>query len=1303
MDLTLDRSQDPAAFTATLSATTVSGVMAIDPTIAAGILNSLTVKGGSGGNTFNVNNTPACADVSLDTGTGIDTVNVHATDSTSTLHIHGQAGNDTVQVDGGSAIAGAVSVDNCSGLTDLTVQTNDGGASGDSTLDGDGTTSTFAGMTKANVTFATAQVSKFHVHADNYSNYYWGENLSIGFDGGNPIPVNGVDFQTSGGILALHGQLPAGRFWNETATQTDYNTGHIALEAPYGPTTTVDFTGVYEVDDTAKVDGYTYDDRIAPDGSFMIVDGGTINGDQTAEIKSGARHWAFEPTYFANKNYVTLNTAADAGIQNGLSTSPAYSLADTNGAISLPIVPAELYDLTINTQSGGNDLIQVPAAPPGVYTYVNTQSGSDTVNFSATGLTSGAYVRLDGGTGLNTLNFDAAGHTISSETRSYPGEIEIWLDNGARVYADNFQAINVTGLPATPPVPWGIDSTIAVNGVENAAILNTEVGGFTSDAPGARASDFTATIDWGDGWTSAGVIVQYTDSPRDFSVLGSHNYTAAGNYDITIQVRSTGSTLSAPYQPFGDYVVTPDSSNPSTFPITWTTTTGPSDSGSYVTSAHASVADAPLSLQVNPIAAVEGQSTPTLMLASFNDLGGIDPNGPPPSWRYTAVVDWGDGNGPVTLPSGAITQVADTSSFQVSASHIYAREGAYMVSVTVTDGYSANPNTVVPNTNAQMSATATATAMATVGDASLSGGSGVGVSAVSGQKFSAAEVATFLDGSPTATPDEFAATIDWGDGSPLATGMISQPGGVGTAFVVTSSGYHTFADAGSYPVVVSVKDAGGKALLIASTATVAPASLSSPTGIDLATGEGKALSNVPVATFVDGSRTSTPGDFAATIDWGDGTTPTVGFITMVGGTASGPLFAVSGSHTYASKGSFAVKATISDLNNNSTQATSAATVAAAPLMAQGATFTGVEGNSTGAVLLATFSDAGGTLPPSSYAASVNWGDGTFSSPTITSSGTADGISFLVSGGHTYAKPGVYQVIVTIQDPDGAHAFANSQAVVADAALAPATIQPSMSMTEGKPFYGQIAAFGDTNPTSTPADFAAAIDWGDGTPLVLGTVSQPGGPGTPFIVAGTHTFADAGLNGGIGHFPILVNVVDTGGARASIVGTADVADVPIDFGGQLDPSSDHGLSNSDGVTNVNQPSFFGQTEGFSVVKLYSQPAGGGPLTAIGQVQADASGAWRMTSALLADGSYNILATTVDVAGNTSATATLLPNADEGPLVIDTVAPGSRASCSTRRPAGSSCPSRTIALALTNTQSSIRRTSRSPGREGPRPAP
>ena len=141
-----------------------------------------------------------------------------------------------------------------------------------------------------------------------------------------------------------------------------------------------------------------------------------------------------------------------------------------------------------------------------------------------------------------------------------------------------------------------------------------------------------------------------------------------------------------------------------------------------------------------------------------------------------------------------------------------------------------------------------------------------------------------------------------------------------------------------------------------------------------------------------------------------------------------------------------------------------------------------------------------------------------------------------------------------------------------AGLVPSATQPTVSTTEGMVFSGPVASFTNGNPASTVSQYTdVTIDWGDDTPSSAGTVSQPGGPGTAFLVSGTHTYADAGVNGGTGHYVITVNVRDQSGLTLTISNTANVADVPLTVTGKLDPASDSGASNSDDITNVVQPS------------------------------------------------------------------------------------------------------------------------------------
>jgi uncharacterized protein (TIGR03118 family) len=80
-----------------------------------------------------------------------------------------------------------------------------------------------------------------------------------------------------------------------------------------------------------------------------------------------------------------------------------------------------------------------------------------------------------------------------------------------------------------------------------------------------------------------------------------------------------------------------------------------------------------------------------------------------------------------------------------------------------------------------------------------------------------------------------------------------------------------------------------------------------------------------------------------------------------------------------------------------------------------------------------------------------------------------------------------------------------------------------------PFSGQVATFSDGGNTDPAGNFTASIHWGDGSADSAGTVTQPGGSGTPYVVtaAGTpHTFAKSGS------FNFTVTVTETGVANGT---------------------------------------------------------------------------------------------------------------------------------------------------------------------------
>src|SRR5262249_15490288 len=75
--------------------------------------------------------------------------------------------------------------------------------------------------------------------------------------------------------------------------------------------------------------------------------------------------------------------------------------------------------------------------------------------------------------------------------------------------------------------------------------------------------------------------------------------------------------------------------------------------------------------------------------------------------------------------------------------------------------------------------------------------------------------------------------------------------------------------------------------------------------------------------------------------------------------------------------------------------------------------------------------------------------------------------------------------------------------------------------------GTVTLFTDANPSDTPANFTASINWGDGTSS-SGTVLAYG---TSFVVQGMHTYGAAG--------PFTLNVLVTKIGRSTVPATGSV--------------------------------------------------------------------------------------------------------------------------------------------------------------------
>ena len=164
-------------------------------------------------------------------------------------------------------------------------------------------------------------------------------------------------------------------------------------------------------------------------------------------------------------------------------------------------------------------------------------------------------------------------------------------------------------------------------------------------------------------------------------------------------------------------------------------------------------------------------------------------------------------------------------------------------------------------------------------------------------------VASFYVGTSLSPSSEFSATVNWGDGSTTGATIV-QPDGPGTAYEVDAA--HTYTASGHYTDTVTVTDStvtsfdnsasdSAAVSVVTRPVVLVPVAIPDPLAGTVFSGE--------VATFTSPVPTAAPGDFAVTLDWGNGQVGS-GSVSQPGGT--GTVFDVSGSNTYATSGEYTI-------------------------------------------------------------------------------------------------------------------------------------------------------------------------------------------------------------------------------------------------------------------------------------------------------------------------------------------------------------------------------------------------------------
>jgi YD repeat-containing protein len=853
------------------------------------------------------------------------------------------------------------------------------------------------------------------------------------------------------------------------------------------------------ITNNATLKGHLRDWLSSTSGVTVTFSGG-LSGTTTTDSQG---NFSFTPTGLADgvySNVVATFTGTDGTV---VYSSPLTFTLDTT--------PPSVVFLAPSTTTQLSPLVLVAA--------------TDSV-----GLSSPATVTLYGDTnGNGQLASNASVYTISTLASTGMAGVAVFAitpnlsledyDFQARV---TDQAGNV-GVSTVRVVHIASPTELNIAAQEASATQNVP-GTFTlatfsnTTYPTTSASDYTATVDWGDGTQSDGRVVAQT-APNSFSVLGSHTYSDWGYHTITVKITTAGEQ----FQADAYAIISPNLGQPQVF------------ANSNVTG-------------------VEGQ--PITVNSWFADNDGVGP--------YQQTTDWGDNttttvqvdqNIPVgwSLSDGGVAEIRTRAFNSAEQSPVVPPGGnPFMVWLSTsgtTDTSSYHNSLDEPGTQGTVLQSQTVTLAA---DDTISFRWYFAATDLGAQDFAT----VYLNDDPVMTVDRNSASSGQLNAWNTFTQNVDKAGDYQLTVILSNasdtvgdsdfylaglrgitanlwrSTAHAYAEPGSYTPITRITDITGNT----GSSTLLPANISEAqlvgSGAIVSAVEGQPQDDVVLATFTDPGAAnesapdpadSYPADANVIGTYVSGT----GKITNVRSVPIGNgLFQVLGSIDFAQKGVYPINVIVTHGTGNfqiQTTISSSVQVQDAPLQSRSAILTGTPFNAVAGpaqgYALATFTDDNLALTANDFSATVVWGDGgpaeQESPATVVL--VAPG-QFAIRGTHAYLGAGVFGVKVILTSLQQSSQPGNPPTAFAAQVLTTTAVVRSSTVLNGTAASladatvcadtgaVTLATFTDTNPSRLPTDYSVVINWGDGT-VSAGVVSS--NPTGGFLVTGSHTYHKSG--------------------------------------------------------------------------------------------------------------------------------------------------------------------------------------------------
>jgi hypothetical protein len=325
---------------------------------------------------------------------------------------------------------------------------------------------------------------------------------------------------------------------------------------------------------------------------------------------------------FAEEGTGPVEVVISHGTSLPVTVTGSYSISDAPILLSAPALPIAANE--------GTPLVNVTVA-----TFIDQGGPEGLADYSA---------QIDWGDGsisAGTVSFNStAGNftVVGNHTYSEGGLQQIMITLHHDALSPDPAVLASANVTVPPVTPTG---GVTFAATESLLSANQPVATFTDPGGAHSVSEYSATIDWGDGSNASAGTITFNAGTSVFAVNGQHTYAEEGAYPLRVVM---------------DHSLAPSVTATSTALVT-----DPSV----------------IAIGGATVAAQEFRSFGPQTLAVFTDPAGNETTG-----DYSATINWADG----TSSAGTIALNAAGTAFSVLGSHTFTQLGSQAVSVTIHHG-----------------------------------------------------------------------------------------------------------------------------------------------------------------------------------------------------------------------------------------------------------------------------------------------------------------------------------------------------------------------------------------------------------------------------------------------------------------------------------------------------------------------------------------------------------------------------------------------------------------------------------------